>query len=110
MFAVSARQRTAVPNRALVVAAAVLWAVTGSAVGLILFVVAALSLLGAATGGDMTELMLWPVCIVGGAGTVLTLLYFAPGIRRLSREARFTLLGALACPAPLALITYVMTR
>ncbi|MFE2329274.1 hypothetical protein ACFXD5_36140 [Streptomyces sp. NPDC059385] len=110
MFAASARQRTAVPNRALVVAAAVLWAVTGSAVGFILLVVAALSLLGAATGGDMAELMLWPVCIVGGAGAVFTLLYFAPGIRRLSREARFTLLGALACPAPLALVGYVMTR
>ncbi|MFB7466187.1 hypothetical protein ACFCZ1_22290 [Streptomyces sp. NPDC056224] len=71
---------------------------------------AAISLLGVATGGDMTELMLWPVYIVGGAGTVLTLLYFAPGTRRLSREARFTLLGALACPAPLALVIYVMTR
>ncbi|MFD9412986.1 hypothetical protein ACFWBN_39120 [Streptomyces sp. NPDC059989] len=110
MFAVSARQRTAVPNRALVVAAAVLWAVAGSTVGLILFVVAALILFGAATGGDMTELVLWPVCIVGGAGMVFTLLYFAPGVRRLSREARFTLLGALACPAPLALVIYVMTH
>lgn len=39
---------------------------------------------------------------VGLIAAVLTPLYFAPGIRRLARSARFALLGPLACGIALA--------
>ncbi|MFJ8015574.1 hypothetical protein [Streptomyces sp. NPDC096339] len=96
-------------NKSLAVAAAVLWGITCSALSLIAFFVLMIAVWSASSGADVTELLLWPVIVLAGAGGLLTLLYFAPGIRRLSREARFTLLGALACPAPIALALYVMT-
>ncbi|MFB6619158.1 hypothetical protein ACIGFK_17785 [Streptomyces sp. NPDC085524] len=97
-------------NRALVAAALVLWAVTGIALSVIAGFVLLVGVWSAASGADVTGLLLWPVVVTAGAGGVLTLLYFAPGIRRLSREARFTLLGAVACPAPVVLALYAMTR
>ncbi|MFD7559518.1 hypothetical protein ACFV9E_33945 [Streptomyces sp. NPDC059835] len=96
-------------NRALVVAAALLWGITCSALSLIAFFVLMIAVWSASSGADVTALLLWPVVVLAGAGGLLTLLYFAPGVRRLSREARFTLLGALACPAPIALALYVMS-
>ncbi|MFE2323136.1 hypothetical protein ACFXD5_04250 [Streptomyces sp. NPDC059385] len=96
-------------NRALVVAAALLWGITCSALSLIAFFVLMIAVWSASSGADVTALLLWPAVVLAGAGGLLTLLYFAPGVRRLSREARLTLLGALACPAPIALALYVMT-
>jgi hypothetical protein len=44
---------------------------------------------------------------VGLIAAVVTPLYFAPGIRRLARSARFALLGPLACAIPLAVLSCV---
>lgn len=96
-------------NKLLVATALLLWGITGTALAVIAFFVLMVGVWSAASGSDVTGLLLWPVVVVAGAGGVLTLIYFAPGVRRLSREARFTLLGALACPAPIALALYAMT-
>ncbi|GGS21134.1 hypothetical protein [Streptomyces nojiriensis] len=97
------------PNKTLVVAAVLLWALTAMSLVVIGFFVLMIGVWGMASGEDMTHPLLQVAGTVAGAAVVGALLYFAPGVRRLSREARFTLLGALACPAPLLLAAHLMT-
>ncbi|MFE9480267.1 hypothetical protein ACFYNM_16885 [Streptomyces spororaveus] len=97
------------PNKALVVASVLLWALTGLSLAVIGFFVLMIGVWGMAAGEDVTRPLLQVAAIVVGAALVGALLYVAPGVRRLSREARLTLLGALACPAPLVLAAHLMT-
>ncbi|OQD54478.1 hypothetical protein BM536_021130 [Streptomyces phaeoluteigriseus] len=66
-----------------------------------------LTLLSAAWAQPMREWSAWArvtLFQVGGVAAVLTPLYFAPGIRRLARAARFALLGLPAAAVALAVL------
>lgn len=91
-----------------VVLAAVLWGVTGLSLGLLSVLVMILSVWAASVGESPVPFLLWTALALVVAGGVLAALYFAPGMRRLSRSARLALLGALACPAPAALVLWVL--
>ena len=69
-----------------------------------------LAVLSAAWAQPMPELAPWArvsLLQAGIAATVLTPLYFASGIRRLARAARFALLGPLAAAIALAVLLCV---
>ncbi|WP_371614449.1 hypothetical protein [Streptomyces sp. NBC_00454] len=93
---------------ALKVAAVVLWSLTALSVALVVLLLAVVCLLGAESGKDVTGAWQRPLTVTSGAAGVLALLYFAPGIRRMPRDARLALLGALALPGFLALVVGVM--
>ncbi|MCB5165384.1 hypothetical protein LG634_11145 [Streptomyces bambusae] len=97
-------------DRVLAAVAGVLWALTFGSVGLLAVFVLFVAVWGASAGEDVTVLLVVPPLVIAGAWVLLALVYRAPGIRRLSKPARFALLGALACPAPLTALFVLFGR
>ncbi|MEV3991947.1 hypothetical protein AB0J57_23830 [Streptomyces sp. NPDC049837] len=83
-----------------VVLAAVLWAVTVLSLSSLAVLVMILSVWAASVGESPVPFLLRAALALVVAGGALAAVYFAPGMRRLSRSARLALLGALACPVP----------
>ncbi|MEV0091993.1 hypothetical protein [Streptomyces sp. NPDC050738] len=89
---------------ALTVLAAVLWMMTMTAVAWFALVVALNLLTASETGDPAGAMALQFVTIVVGGAAVLLAVAFAPGVRRLSPEARLVLLGCLAWSVPAVLL------
>ncbi|MFJ3658924.1 hypothetical protein ACIPPM_00455 [Streptomyces sp. NPDC090119] len=83
--------------------AVAVWALNGAALAWLTFVMAIMTVWGAAEGLAVGGLVLRYVLTVVGTAAALTALAFAPGVRRLSREGRWLLTGALVCPVVVGL-------
>ncbi|WNM29232.1 hypothetical protein RKE30_01825 [Streptomyces sp. Li-HN-5-11] len=81
-----------------VVLASALWALNVASLAWLPFLVAMIALWGAAEGAAVGGLVLEFVLIAAAGAAALTVLAFAPGVRRLSWAGRLLLTGALACP------------
>ncbi|MDG4863352.1 hypothetical protein P8605_34955 [Streptomyces sp. T-3] len=93
-------------DNALLTVGIALWSLTYLSLGLLACFWGIALIFWAAAGGPVGSYVLHALGAVLGAAALLAGLAFAPGIRRLSAAARLALLGALACPVPVALAAW----